>query len=134
MPRVASAALALLLAFAASPLAAVQPAAAAVIPQLPEDAGAVEPSAKADPTNRWIVVYHDDTDLKAANGRARGRGIAMDRKYSKALKGYAAKLNATQLAQVKADPDVAFVAKDGVIRAQEQTIPRGIRRVDEEQL
>ena len=54
----------------------------------------------------------------------------MDRKFSKALKGYAAKLNAKQLAQVKADPDVAFVAKDGVIRAQEQTIPRGIRRVD----
>jgi subtilisin len=130
MPRVASAALALLLAFAASPFAAVQPAAASVVPPLPEDAGAVEPSAKADPTNRWIVVYNDDTDLKAANGRARGRGIAMDRKYSKALKGYAAKLNARQLAQVKADPDVAFVAKDGVIRAQEQTIPRGVRRVD----
>ena len=130
MPRVASAALALLLAFAASPLAAVQPAAAAVVPPLPEDAGAVEPSAKADPTNRWIVVYNEDTDLKVANGRARGRGIAMDRKYSKALKGYAAKLNAKQLAQVKADPDVAFVAQDGIIRAQEQTIPRGIRRVD----
>ena len=130
MPRVASAALALLLAFAASPLAAAQPAAAAVVPPLPDDAGAVEPSAKADPTDRWIVVYNDDTDLKVANGRARGRGISMDRKYSKALKGYAAKLNATQLAQVKADPDVAFVAHDGVIRAQGQTIPRGIRRID----
>ena len=130
MPRVASAALALLLAFAASPLAAVQPAVAAVVPPLPADEGAVEPSAKADPTNRWIVVYNDDTDLKAANGRARGRGIAMDRKYSKALKGYAAKLNTKQLAQVKADPDVAFVARDGIVRAQEQTIPRGIRRVN----
>ena len=71
MPRVASAALALLLAFAASPLAAVQPAAAAVVPPLPADAGAAEPAAKADPTNRWIVVYNDDTDLKAANGRPR---------------------------------------------------------------
>ena len=130
MPRIASAALALLVAFAATPLVAAQPAAAAVVPPLPDDAGAVEPSAKADPTDRWIVVYNDDTDLKAANGRARGRGIAMDRKYSKALKGYAAKLTAKQLAQVKADPDVAFVARDGVIRAQEQTIPRGIRRVD----
>jgi subtilisin len=129
MPRVAPAALALLLAFAASPLVAAQPVAATVVPPLPADAGAVEPSAKADPTNRWIVVYKDDTDLKTANGRARGRGIAMDRKYSKALKGYAAKLNAKQLAQVKADPDVAFVARDGVVRAQEQTIPRGIRRV-----
>jgi subtilisin len=130
MPRVASAALALLLAFAASPLAAPQPATAAVVPPLAEDAGAVEPSAKADPTDRWIVVYNDDTDLKTANGRARGRGISMDRRYSKALKGYAAKLNAKQLAQVKADPDVAFVAQDAVIRAQEQTIPRGVRRVD----
>ena len=79
MPRVASAALALLLAFAASPLAAAQPVAAAVVPPLPADAGAVEPSAKADPTNRWIVVYNDDTDLKAANGRARGRGISASR-------------------------------------------------------
>jgi subtilisin len=130
MPRVASAALALLLGLAASPLAPVQPVAATVVPPLPADAGAVEPAAKADPTNRWIVVYNDDTVLREANARARGRGIAMDRKYSKALKGYAAKLSARQLAQVKADPDVAFVARDGVIRAQEQTIPRGVRRVD----
>jgi subtilisin family serine protease len=130
MPRVASAALALLLAFAASPLTAAQPAAASVVPPLSAEAGAVGPSAKADPTGRWIVVYNDDTDLKAANGRARGRGITMTRTYSKALKGYAAKLNPTQLAQVKADPDVAFVARDGIVRAQGQTIPRGIRRVD----
>jgi subtilisin family serine protease len=54
----------------------------------------------------------------------------MDRKYSKALKGYAAKLTGTQLAEVKADPDVAFVAQDGIIRAQAQTIPRGVRRID----
>ena len=130
MPRVASAALALLLALAASPLAAPRPAAAAIVPPLPDEAGAVEPSARANPTDRWIVVYNDDTDLKTANSRARGQGITLDRKYSKALKGYAAKLNATQLARVKADPDVAFVARDGVIRAQGQSIPRGIRRVD----
>ena len=43
MPRVASAALALLLALAASPLAAPRPAAAAIVPPLPDEAGAVEP-------------------------------------------------------------------------------------------
>lgn len=130
MPRVASAALALLFALAAAPLGTVAPVAASVLPPLPAGAGAVEPSAKVDPKDRWIVVYRDDADVKQANARAKGRGIAMDRKYAKVLKGYAAKLTGKQLAQVKADPDVAFVAQDGIIRAQGQTIPRGIRRVD----
>ncbi|HET7830328.1 MAG TPA: S8 family serine peptidase [Candidatus Limnocylindrales bacterium] len=130
MPRVASAALALLFALAAAPLGTAAPVAASAAPPLQAGAGAVEPSAKADPKDRWIVVYRDGADVKQANGRAKGRGIAMDRKYSKALKGYAAKLTGKQLAQVKADPDVAFVAQDGIIRAQGQTIPRGIRRVD----
>jgi subtilisin family serine protease len=130
MPRVASAALALLFALAAAPLGTVAPVAASAAAPLPAGAGAVEASAKADPKDRWIVVYRDDADLKQANGRARGRGIAMDRKYSTALKGYAAKLTGRQLAEVTADPDVAFVARDGIIRAQGQTIPGGIRRVD----
>src|SRR4249920_2582363 len=85
MPRAATAALALLLVFAGSPFLAVPPAAASVVPPLAAGEGADEPSAKADPTDRWIVVYRDGADLKTANGRARGRGIAMERKYSKAL-------------------------------------------------
>ena len=84
MPRVASAALALLLAFAASPLAAPQPASAAVAPPLPESAGRDEPSARANPTDRWIVVYRDGADLKTANGRARGRGIDRSSAVNKA--------------------------------------------------
>ena len=106
MPRVASAALALLLAFAASPLAAAQPAAAAVVPPLPRATRArVEPSAKADPTDRWIVVYNDDTDLKAANGRARGRGHR-DGPHVHARRSRATPRSSTrrQLAQVQGRP------------------------------
>ena len=131
MPRVASVTLALLFALAAAaPIGPVTPVAASVVPPLAADEGTVEPAAKADPTDRWIVVYRDDADVKAANGRAKGRGIAMDRKYAKALKGYAAKLTGRQLAQVQADPAVAFVAPDGIVRAQAQSTPRGVRRVD----
>ncbi|HEX5828290.1 MAG TPA: S8 family serine peptidase [Candidatus Limnocylindrales bacterium] len=133
MPRVASAALvALLIAVIASPIASVRPADAVATPPpaLGPSEGVVEPSAKADPTGRYIVVYRDGADRKAANARAKGRGITLDRTYKAALKGYAAKLTKRQLAQVKADPDVAFVAKDGIIRAQGQVIPKGIRRVD----
>ena len=69
-------------------------------------------------------------DTKAANARAKGRGIAADRTYKAALKGYAAKLTPSQLAAVNADPAVAFVAEDGIVRATEQTLPRGVRRID----
>src|SRR4051794_35964667 len=128
MSRAASAALALLLAVIASPLASVEPALATRAPLTGE--GAVEPSAKADPSGRFIVVYKDDADTKAATARAKGRGIAADRTYKAALKGYAAKLSPRQLAAVRADPAVAFVADDGIVRAAGQTLPRGVRRVD----
>ena len=72
MPRVASAALALLFALAAAPLGTAAPVAASAAPPLPAGAGAVEPSAKADPKDRWIVVYRDDADVKRANGRVAG--------------------------------------------------------------
>src|SRR6187402_3357834 len=128
MSRAASAAIALLAVVVLAPIAPARPVLAAAAPITGE--GAVQPSAKADPKGRYIVVYKDDADSKAANARARGRGIAADRTYKAALKGYAAKLSASQLAAVRNDPAVAFVARDGIVRATEQTVPRGVRRVD----
>jgi subtilisin len=129
MSRAASAALVLLAAIALSPLASVQPVLAVAAGPVTGE-GAVEASAKADPKGRYIVVYEDGADTRAANARAKGRGIAADRTYKAALKGYAAKLTPSQLAEVKADPAVAFVAADGIVRATEQTLPRGVRRID----
>ncbi len=129
MSRTASAALVLLAAIALSPLASVQPVLAVAAGPVTGE-GSVEPSAKADPKGRYIVVYEDGADTKAANARAKGRGIAADRTYKAALKGYAAKLTPRQLAEVSADPAVAFVAEDGIVRATDQTVPKGVRRVD----
>ena len=128
MSRAVLAAIALIV-VAAAQLGSVQPALASTA-QPAGGAGAVGPSAKADPSGRWIVVYRDAADQAAADARAKGRGIAMDRRYRAALKGYAARLNATQLAQVRADPAVAFVEPDGIVRAEGQSIPRGVRRID----
>src|SRR6478672_8713320 len=129
MPRAASAALFLLAAIALAPLASVQPVLAVAAGPVTGE-GAVEASAKADPKGRYIVVYDDRADTKAANARAKGRGIAADRTYKAALKGYAAKLTPRQLAEVRADPAVAYVAEDGIVRATDQTLPRGVRRID----
>ncbi|HEU0242809.1 MAG TPA: S8 family serine peptidase, partial [Candidatus Limnocylindrales bacterium] len=129
MSRAAPAALALLAALALSPVASVTPARAAASPPVTGE-GTVEPSAKADPKGRFIVVYKDDADTRAANARAKGRGIAADRTYRAALKGYAAKLSPRQLAETRADPAVAYVAEDGIVRAVGQSTPSGVRRAD----
>ena len=75
--------------------------------------GLLGSTIKVDPAGRYIVVYRDDTDARAANARAKGLGIGLDRTYKAALKGYAARLNPGQLAKVKADPAVAYVAAVG---------------------
>jgi subtilisin family serine protease len=129
MSRASSAAIAVLAILALSPLASARPVlATAAAPVTGE--GAVGPSAKADPRGRFIVVYRDDADRTAADARARGRGIAPDRTYKAALKGYAARLSPSQHAAVEADPAVAYVTEDGIVRATDQTVPRGVRRVD----
>jgi subtilisin len=127
MPRVATLALALLLAAATIPSSPSRASASATPPT--DGEGFADLSARANPKDRWLVVYRDDADASAANTRAKGRGIAADRAFKHLFKGYAAKLSRAQLAAVTADPAVAYVVPDEVITLQAQTIPRGIRRV-----
>ncbi len=130
MPRVASLALALLLAASAIPVSPSAATVSAAATRPADDQGGVDPTARANPDGRFLVVYRDDADVTAADARAKGRGIAPDRRFKHALRGYAAKLSRAQVAAVAADPAVAYVVPDEIVTLQAQTIPRGIRRVE----
>jgi aqualysin 1 len=68
--------------------------------------------------DRYIVVLEQGTPpgrAAAALARARQRGARVDRAYSAALTGYSATLDASALAAVRADPDVAYVEADQVV-------------------
>jgi Peptidase inhibitor I9 len=50
-----------------------------------------------------------------AKTRVRNRGGQVQREYSRALKGFSAKLSKAALAEVQGDPAVAYVEPDRVI-------------------
>jgi subtilisin len=83
----------------------------------------------------YIVVYKDGvpSDTKTT-GLARALSIAPAFRYDAALGGFAARLNAEQLARVQADPDVAFVSEDRTVQATAtlasgESTPTGTRRI-----
>ena len=83
---------------------------------------------------QYIVVLRDDVaDVPAvADEHARRHGTGVQHLYEHALKGYAATIPAARLAQIKADPRVAFVSEDRLVAATAQTLPTGIDRIDGE--
>ena len=71
------------------------------------------------PTGRWIVVLKDGASVDAAARRApAGLGVAVDRTFSHVVHGYSAKLDASQFATLRADPNVEALVPDGVISAR----------------
>jgi subtilisin family serine protease len=68
--------------------------------------------------------------------RARDRGGVIQRDYQRALNGYAAKLTAAGLAAVRADPAVAYVEADAVVRASvtQPGATWGLDRIDQRNL
>jgi serine protease len=52
-----------------------------------------------------------------------------DHVFSATIRGFAARLNARQIAALEDDPNVAFVEPDGEMQIVEQTIPWGIDKV-----
>ena len=130
MRRASPLALAVLLALAASPLAAL-PASASPAPRfatLPGDTARAKTKLTAD--GRYIVTLKDGTDVDAAKGRAARLGVKPDRTYKHALKGYSAHLDPGQLAALRTDPDVDAVVPDEVFSMTAQTRPTGIKRVN----
>lgn len=89
--------------------------------------------ARAIP-GQYIVVLEDDaaaTSVAAQHSRSAGaRVLAV---YGAALKGYTARLTQTELAEVRADPRVAYVERDRTvsIATTQSNPPWGLDRIDQ---
>ena len=89
------------------------------------------------PTQPSIVVFTSDvTDVAASTAkRERRDGFRSRRRFSHALKGFAAPLTARQIARLRADPAVAFVSPDRPVRAFDapaaagDEVTPGVRRI-----
>ncbi len=100
-------------------------------------AGAGERTSERIP-GRYIVVYRDAVQQPAAKTERleRAQGFQSRFRYGKAVEGFAARLSDRQVAELRADPDVAFVSPDRPLRAtgvtplaSGETVPAGVRRV-----
>ncbi len=82
-----------------------------------------------DATGRYIVMLRSGADTTAVVEKAHKRdGLKADHTYSRALHGFAAKLDKRQKQDLEADPNVLAVVPDAVI-TMTQTIPTGVSRV-----
>ncbi|MDQ3722365.1 MAG: S8 family peptidase [Actinomycetota bacterium] len=96
-------------------------------------AGGGQAGAIAD---RYIVVMKSaagDAATERTKNKARARGGSVNRDYRQALNGYAALLPAAALAEVRSDPDVAYVEADRVVSATatQASAPWGLDRIDQ---
>src|SRR5262245_41437668 len=118
MRRASHLALATLLALTASPLASVgasaTPAPAPRFPTLPEDKAKAE--APLDASGRYVVTFKAGKDADQATGRAKRMGVAADKTFRNVVKGFAAKLDASQVAELRLDPDVEAVVPDEIFK------------------
>jgi subtilisin len=89
------------------------------------------PSQGAGRPDSYIVVLKDGADPgEAAREHARRVGAEVRHVYRAALNGYAARLPAGRVAELRADPRVAHVEADGAVAATAQVLPWGINRID----
>ncbi|MGW0533252.1 S8 family peptidase [Streptomyces sp. NPDC003032] len=130
--RCACAALILLL-----PLAAVPPAAAQPSPKEPaRSTPAPLRTTSAPIPDQYIVTLRSDTAATATKV-TRQVGVTPLHEYERVLNGFAAKLDATQLAAVRGLPDVAAVEQDAVVTADPRRAERipaaswGLDRIDQ---
>jgi hypothetical protein len=89
-----------------------------------------------DLTNRWIVVFRDETASPDAltTALAAGAGATVHFRYSAALKGFAATIPPAALEGLRRNPNVSFIEADGLAFASEvQTSPPswGLDRIDQ---
>src|SRR5258706_4183478 len=112
-------------------------------PPSPSDAPAVTPApstkgrpapqvaqSAVDPSGRWIVLYRSGTDAAASSARqAKGGGFRVERTFTHAARGFAAKLTAHQAAALRKDPSVVAVVPDQKIELTAQAYPTRINRL-----
>jgi subtilisin len=102
--------------------------------------GAAADRAKAAPasSSSYIVVLNASVNAEAVtNSLESNVGFKSQFRYGAALKGFAAHLNAQQLAKLRANPQVQFVSADGTVEAVAlvpivpgDTAPTGVRRIN----
>jgi hypothetical protein len=100
---------------------------------------AVVPTATADPAApvSYVVVLERGTDPAAvAAEHAQQLGLDVGFVYRHALKGYSALVPASTLADLRADPRVAYVERDGTVRASatQTGATWGLDRIDQRAL
>ena len=95
---------------------------------------AVAPPTTAAPpagSGSYIVVLEDGASARGVSAdHRRDLGAEVSHVYRSALKGYSARMSATAAARAAADPRVAWVQRDGVVRATAQSLPTGVDRSD----
>ena len=97
------------------------------------------PASAAGPTGDYIVVLKDSATAHpslVAEEHRRTHGAQVRFTYSSALRGYAARLSGTGLAEVKRDRRVAYVEADGVATASatQPSATWGLDRIDQRSL
>lgn len=83
--------------------------------------------------DRYVVVLRDGSS-QAAEQAALSNGGVIHYRYSVALKGFAATLQATALAAVRREPSVAYVQQDRIAVSAESAASWGLDRVDQRAL
>jgi subtilisin family serine protease len=107
-------------------LAAVSAAAGALL------AGGLTGAKAAEPEGRYVIVLKDsargrlDTVVRA---HGRDHGVRVGFRYSHALVGYSAVVPESQVAALRADPNVKAVAPDLPVHATQQVLPTGVDRI-----
>ena len=85
---------------------------------------------RPDVAGRYIVVLDAGADTSRTVERmGRQKGVKADRTFGKAIKGFTARLDATQRKALQADPSVLAVVPDEVIQVTAQTTPTGVSRI-----
>ena len=83
-----------------------------------------------DATGRYIVVVRKGADLKAVRERHMTQGrIATSQSFQRAIKGFSGRLSASQVKDLRADPDVAMVVPDEIVEVASQLTPTGVARI-----
>jgi subtilisin family serine protease len=126
--------------FAAAGFATVAAVGLAVVTAAPASAAPEGQILGADSANAvdgsYIVVYKDSAKAEAKSTAA-SLGSKVSHRYTKALTGFAASMSEQQAKQLAADPDVAFVQQNQVVRitADQPNPPSwGLDRVDQRDL
>src|SRR4051794_29535534 len=80
-------------------------------------------------SGRWIVTYERSAGSVDAetNARERAEGFDATHRFRRAVRGFAARLSAGQVAELRADPEVATVTPDRPVEAT--SVPTGVRRI-----